>query len=81
VGAPLEKPEHPAMKCNLRFDTPPEILSDYLHEHGWTTQDLLAWWDALLTAFLLAGGWDMLPEAMVAAETEAWEMVVDDVPR
>jgi hypothetical protein len=54
-------------ECPLRFDTPPEILSDWLHEHGWTTQDLLAWWDALLVALLNAGGWDMLSEAIAAA--------------
>jgi hypothetical protein len=57
-----------AMKCILRFDTPPNYLAEHLLEHGWTTQDLLAWWDALLIAFLNAGGWDMLPVAMVVEE-------------
>jgi hypothetical protein len=51
--------------CPLRFDTPPEVLAEWLHEAGWTTQDLLGWWDPLLEAFLLAGGWDQLPEGIV----------------
>jgi hypothetical protein len=51
--------------CPLRLDTPPEYLSEHLLEHGSTTQDLLAWWDALLAALLDAGGWEMLPEALL----------------
>jgi hypothetical protein len=51
--------------CPLRLDTPPEVLSEWLHEHSWTTQDLLAWWDALIAAYLDAGGWDMLPQGIV----------------
>jgi hypothetical protein len=51
--------------CPLRLDTPPEVLAEWLHEHAWTTQDLLAWWDALLAMYLDAGGWDMLPEGIV----------------
>jgi len=61
-------------RCDLRFDTPPEILADWLLEHAWTTQDLLAWWDMLLAAFLLAGGLDMVPDTVVVGNS--WEMVL-----
>jgi hypothetical protein len=61
--------------CPLRFDTPAEILADWLHERGWTFEDL----ETRLAAFLDAGGWEHLPEALPCEEddSDGWEMVAD----
>jgi len=48
-------------RCDLRLDSPPKVLADCLHEAGWTLVDLLEWWDALLAAYLIAGGLEQLP--------------------
>jgi hypothetical protein len=65
-------------ECPLRLDTPPEVLADWLHERGWTFEDLETQLSALLVAFLNAGGWEHLPEALPCEENESdeWEMVV-----
>jgi hypothetical protein len=54
--------------CPLRLDTPPVILADWLHEHAWTVADVLHWQQAVLDAFLRAGGWDMLPEGVLVEQ-------------
>jgi hypothetical protein len=61
--------------CDLRFDTPPEVLADALLERSWTVEDVLHAQQALLVAFLVAGGWDMLPEGIVAADEREWEFI------
>jgi hypothetical protein len=53
------------VKCNLRFDTPPIVLADWLHEHGVTLDDLERWYAALFEAFLQSGGLDQVPEGIV----------------
>jgi hypothetical protein len=59
-------------ECSLRFDTPPAILADWLHEHGVTVDELERWYAALFEAFLLSDGVDQVPEAIIVAPS--WEM-------
>jgi hypothetical protein len=49
----------PMKECPLRFDTPPEVLADWLDEHGWTADDVAAWYAALVAAL-------HVPEALPA---------------
>ena len=60
-------------ECPLRLDTPAPILADWLNEHGWSYDDLQRWFDAVVLAYLSAGGWHTVPAGLVL---EQWELVL-----
>jgi hypothetical protein len=63
-------------ECPLRMDTPAPLLADWLNEHGWTLEDLEAWYIAVVLAFLEAGGWHTVPEGLLVDDESvgpSWE--------
>jgi hypothetical protein len=59
-------------ECPLRFDSPPEVLADWLDEHGWTADDVHDWLTDLVAALHVPAALPVnLPVGLPVTEREA----------